>query len=93
MFVDLSASDGRETAMMGGSIRAGRLALRVQAAGASGATCVWIKRGIALATDDVAEASTTLTRTVDAKPGDWFSVLVIQEGRTLLTSNAVFVTP
>jgi hypothetical protein len=64
--------------------------LGAQLTGASGQTLEWIQNGRVLASEPV--ASRKLTRSVSAKPGDWFSLVVKGiDGEPTLLSNAIYV--
>jgi hypothetical protein len=91
LFVDLQATGRQGTALMGQTIRPGRLTLNALIQAAPGDQCVWIRRGLPARVTDIPANVRIETLNVDAAAGDWFSVIVRRNRRPVLISNAVYV--
>jgi hypothetical protein len=89
--VDLVAANGPVTVAMGQTIRSGHLRLSAELRGVAGQQCSWIRRGEVVQSSQVDGNERTLTLSVDAVAGDWFSIVVRRSGQPTLLSNAVYV--
>ena len=89
--VDLHAAGVDAGAAMGQAIRGGTMTLSATVAHAAGAECEWIRRGAVIRTVRITRDEWIDTLPVDARRGDWFSVIVRARGRARLISNAIYV--
>ena len=92
LFVELIADAADQRANMGDQIAPGRATLRVRIHGAAGARCEWMKRGALVQSAAVRLNDWTHALTVDASPGDWFSVIVRRGATAVMMTNAIYVS-
>jgi len=69
--------------------RAGALRLRATVGRAEGQVLEWIRNGEVLATESLGRVP--VERTVAARPGDWFSLVIRASGDPTLISNPIYV--
>lgn len=88
--LEFTAIRGDRIVQMGGNLAAGRATLQARLAGAAGQRLEWIRNGSVTATAAVG-ATEPMRLNVDARPGDWFA-LVLRDGATpTVYSNAIYV--
>jgi hypothetical protein len=91
--VEFTATSDGNTAVMGGSIRAGQVTLRATVIGGKNQELVWIKRGEPIELVRLASDHAGLSHVTEAAAGDWYSLVVRTNQRPTVLSNAIYVDP
>jgi hypothetical protein len=91
--IDMRATSGSTSTVMGGTLPSGHVTLTAHIDGARGQDCLWIKNGREIAVHGLASNSADASIDADATAGDWFSLIVRAHGRPTLLSNAVYIDP
>jgi hypothetical protein len=78
-------------ALMGQSISPGHLHVVASVDYAQGQECEWLNRGNAITTQPIETDHDTLTIDLDARAGDWISLIVRNRHHVTAWSNAIYV--